>query len=47
MNAETKDMPGTLAEIEGVVTAARDAMTEDIIGRVAESAAARWTWPIR
>src|SRR5487761_2113898 len=39
MNAETKDMPGTLAELEGVATAARDAMTEDIIGRVADSAA--------
>jgi Asp-tRNA(Asn)/Glu-tRNA(Gln) amidotransferase C subunit len=39
MNAETKDMPGTMAEIEGVVTAARDAMSEEIIGRVADSAA--------
>lgn len=39
MNAETKDMPGALDEIEGVATAARDAMTEDIIGRVADSAA--------
>jgi len=38
MNAETKDMPGALDEIEGVATAARDAMTEDIIGRVADSA---------
>ena len=39
MNAETKDMPGTLEELEGIATAARDAMTEDIIGRVADSAA--------
>lgn len=39
MNAEAKDMPGTLQELEGVATAARDAMTEDIIGRVADSAA--------
>ena len=39
MNAETKGMPGTLEELEGVATAARDAMTEDIIGRVADSAA--------
>src|SRR5450759_3951867 len=39
MNPETKDMPGTLEEIEGVATAARDAMTEDIIGRVAGTAA--------
>ena len=39
MNAESKDVSGTLAELEGVATAARDAMTEDIIGRVAGSAA--------
>src|SRR5450830_1609512 len=39
MNPETKDMPGTLEEIEGVATAARDAMTDDIIGRVAGTAA--------
>src|ERR1035437_10827588 len=39
MNPETKGMPGTLEEIEGVATAARDAMTEDIIGRVAGTAA--------
>ena len=39
MNAETKGMPGMMGELEGVATAARDAMTEDIIGRVAGSAA--------
>src|SRR5487761_2058136 len=39
MNAETKDSSGTLEELAGVATAARDAMTEDIIGRVADSAA--------
>jgi uncharacterized protein YjgD (DUF1641 family) len=39
MNAESKDSPGTLQELEGVATAARDAMTEDIVGRVAGSAA--------
>ena len=39
MNAEAKHIPGALEELEGVATAARDAMTEDIIGRVADSAA--------
>lgn len=39
MNAENKDLTGTLEELTGVATAARDAMTEDIIGRVADSAA--------
>jgi uncharacterized protein YjgD (DUF1641 family) len=39
MNAETKGVSGTVEELEGVATAARDAMTEDIIGRVADSAA--------
>jgi len=39
MNAETKDVPGAAEELEGVAIAARDAMTEDIIGRVADSAA--------
>src|SRR5512141_2604606 len=39
MNAETKDVSGALEELTGVATAARDAMTEDIIGRVADSAA--------
>lgn len=39
MNAETKDNPGALQEMEGVAIAARDALTEDIIGRVAGSAA--------
>lgn len=39
MNAEAKDIPGTMQELEGVATAARDAMTEDIVGRVADSAA--------
>jgi uncharacterized protein YjgD (DUF1641 family) len=39
MNAESKDVPSTLEELAGVATAARDAMTEDIIGRVADSAA--------
>jgi len=39
MNAESKDMSGTLGEIEGIATAARDAMTDDIIGRVAGTAA--------
>ncbi|TSA12111.1 MAG: hypothetical protein D4R74_11950 [Betaproteobacteria bacterium] len=39
MNAESKGVPGTLEELAGVATAARDAMTEDIIGRVADSAA--------
>ena len=33
MNAEAKDMPGMLEELEGVATAARDAMTDDIVGR--------------
>ena len=37
MSAETKDMPGTLAGLDGVVTAARDALTEDMIGRMAGS----------
>jgi uncharacterized protein YjgD (DUF1641 family) len=39
MNAEAKDTSGALEELAGVATAARDAMTEDIIGRVAGSAA--------
>ncbi|MHB8667727.1 MAG: hypothetical protein ACYC7B_09470 [Burkholderiales bacterium] len=39
MNAENKDLTGTLEELTGVATAARDALTEDIIGRVADSAA--------
>ncbi len=39
MNAETKGASGTLEELAGVATAARDAMTEDIVGRVADSAA--------
>jgi len=39
MNAEAKDIPGTMQELEGIATAARDAMTEDIVGRVADSAA--------
>jgi len=39
MNAESKDLSSTLEEFAGVATAARDAMTEDIIGRVAGSAA--------
>jgi len=39
MNGESKDLTGTLEELTGVATAARDAMTEDIIGRVADSAA--------
>lgn len=39
MNTENKDLTGTLEELTGVATAARDAMTEDIIGRVADSAA--------
>ena len=39
MNAEAKDLSATLEEFAGVATAARDAMTEDIIGRVAGSAA--------
>lgn len=38
MSAEMKDMPGTLAELDGVAMAARDALTEDMIGRVAEAA---------
>ena len=39
MSTETKDMSATLAGLDGVATAARDAMTEDIIGRLAGSAA--------
>jgi uncharacterized protein YjgD (DUF1641 family) len=39
MNSEAKDVSGTVDEFVGVATAARDAMTEDIIGRVAGSAA--------
>ena len=39
MNAEAKDPSGTMDEFVGVATAARDAMTEDIVGRVAGSAA--------
>ena len=32
MNAEAKDASGALEELAGVATAARDAMTEDIVG---------------
>jgi len=39
MTAETKDLPGALEELTGVAIAARDAMTEDIVSRVADSAA--------
>lgn len=39
MNGDSKELTGTLEELTGVATAARDAMTEDIIGRVADSAA--------
>jgi uncharacterized protein YjgD (DUF1641 family) len=39
MNADEKQLSATLEEFAGVATAARDAMTEDIVGRVAGSAA--------
>ena len=39
MNAEAKGAAGALEELEGIATAARDAMTEEIVGRVAGSAA--------
>ena len=39
MNADDKQLSATLEEFAGVATAARDAMTEDIVGRVAGSAA--------
>jgi uncharacterized protein YjgD (DUF1641 family) len=39
MNGDSKELTGSLEELAGVATAARDAMTEDIVGRVADSAA--------